>query len=136
VTSSTASDRVVAALRSGADGYLFREDLDARLASSLRELLRGGSPMSSGAARAVLDELRSAAPAPRNDVALTLTRREAEVLDRLSSGASYAHVGSELRIEINTVRTYIRKLYGKLGVQNRAEAVNRGWNLGLLRHRG
>jgi DNA-binding NarL/FixJ family response regulator len=134
VTSATTSERVVAALKSGADGYLFKEDLGARLVPALRELAGGGAPLSSGAAKAVLDELRRQSVGPRNDVALpSLTRRESAVLDLLSIGLSYAEIGHELTIELNTVRTYIRSLYDKLGVQSSAEAVTLGWTLGLLR---
>ena len=51
----------------------------------------------------------------------------------VARGASYAEMGRELRIQVNTVRTHIRSLYDKLGVENRAEAVNLAWSMGLLR---
>jgi DNA-binding CsgD family transcriptional regulator len=63
----------------------------------------------------------------------SLTRRERAVLELISTGASYAEIGRDLGIEINTVRTHVRSLYDKMGVENRAEAVNLGWALGLLR---
>jgi DNA-binding CsgD family transcriptional regulator len=62
-----------------------------------------------------------------------LTARETEVLRLLASGGAYAEIGRELHIELNTVRTHIRSIYEKLGVINRAEAVNIGWSLRLLR---
>jgi DNA-binding NarL/FixJ family response regulator len=134
VTSATAADRVLAALQAGADGYLYKEDMNARLAGALRELVQGGTPLSRGASRAVLAELRRCTAGPRNDVVLPdLTGRERRVLDLLSTGASYADIGRELDIGVNTVRTHIRGLYDKLGVQNGPEAVSLGWSLGLLR---
>jgi DNA-binding NarL/FixJ family response regulator len=134
VTTATASDRVMEALRSGADGYLFKEDLSARLIIAVRELYEGGAPLSNGAARALLNELRQRSFTPKNDVALpALTPKERRVLDMLSDGASYAEIGRGLDIGVNTVRTHIRSLYEKLGVQNGAQAVSLGWSLGLLR---
>jgi DNA-binding NarL/FixJ family response regulator len=137
LTSVVAPERILAALRSGANGYLFKEDLHTRLAASLAELASGGSPLSGRAATVVLRELLAMATPPRNDGALpALTGREAEVLELLSTGASYAEVARELAVQINTIRTHVRSLYEKLGVRNRAEAVNLGWNLGLLRRAG
>jgi ATP/maltotriose-dependent transcriptional regulator MalT len=63
-----------------------------------------------------------------------LTPRESQVLKFLATGGSYVEIGRELKIELNTVRTHIRSLYDKLGVINRAEAVNLGWSFGLLQH--
>jgi DNA-binding NarL/FixJ family response regulator len=134
VTAATAPELILAALREGADGYLFKEDLNGRLIASLRDLVRGGAPLSGGAARVLIGELRQRSPAPQNDVVLpALSRQERRVLDLLSDGASYAEIGRELEIGVNTVRTYIRRLYDKLGVQNGPQAVSLGWSLGLLR---
>ena len=66
-----------AALRAGADGYLFKEDLDAKLAASVRELAAGGTPLSHAAAKALLGDLRHRSPVPSNDARLpSLTPRE------------------------------------------------------------
>lgn len=134
LTSATHPDRILAAVHAGADGYLFKDDLDAKLGPALCHLANGGTPFSGPAARVVLDELRrAAAPPPRpSQFAPSLTRREREVLELLSTGANYAEIGRELAIGINTVRSYIRSLYEKCGVANRTEAVNVAWNAGLL----
>jgi DNA-binding NarL/FixJ family response regulator len=135
LTSATDPGRVVSALHGGADGYLFKEDLDASLASSLRHMTSGGVPLSPGAAQAVLSELRSrpGKEAPPAAAAPSLTPRERSVLELLSTGAGYADIARELGIEVNTIRSHVRSLYEKCGVQNRAEAVNLAWSLGLLR---
>jgi DNA-binding NarL/FixJ family response regulator len=134
LTSATAPDRILAALRGGADGYLFKEDLDRKLASSLEDLAAGGAPLSHGAAKVVLDDVRRASPrAGEAMVRPSLTPRESAVLELISTGASYPEIGRDLGIEINTVRTHVRSLYDKMGVENRAEAVNLGWTLGFLR---
>jgi DNA-binding NarL/FixJ family response regulator len=133
LTSATGPERILAAVRAGADGYIFKEDLDANLVPALRHLATGGTPFSRAAARVVLDQLRHGPTLPAAGPALpALTGREREVLQLLSTGASYAEIGRDLGIRVNTVRTYIRSLYEKCGVVNRAEAVNLAWNLGLL----
>jgi DNA-binding NarL/FixJ family response regulator len=129
LTSATSDQRVLDALRAGADGYLFKDDIEVRLAIALRDLAQGGVPLSPGAARAVLRELgfdqrKLAVPA--------LTPRETGVLELLATGGGYAEIAADLGVELNTVRTHIRAIYEKLGVENRAEAVNLAWNLGLL----
>jgi DNA-binding NarL/FixJ family response regulator len=129
VTSVTSDERILAALRAGADGYLFKSELDVRLAAALRELSSGGAPLSPGAARTLVRAVQCDQP----DAGCPhLTVKEQNVLELLSSGASYAEIGDNLRVQLNTVRTHIRSLYEKLGVENRAEAVNLGWRLGVL----
>ena len=129
LTGATRDDQIVRALRAGADGYLFKEDLDHRLVPGLRQVVGGGAPLSDGAARAALLALRQ----PSGPAILpSLTRRELQVLESLSLGGGYADVARDLSVEINTVRTHVRALYKKLGVENRAEAVNLGWSHGLL----
>ncbi|HVV53416.1 MAG TPA: response regulator transcription factor [Polyangia bacterium] len=133
LTSATSDERVVAALRAGADGYLFKDDIEVRLAIGLRDLARGGAPLSPGAARAVLQQLGY------GQRALTipaLTPREAKVLELLATGGGYSEIAQDLGVELNTVRTHVRSIYEKLGVENRAEAVNLAWNLGLLHRAG
>jgi DNA-binding NarL/FixJ family response regulator len=146
LTAATGDDQVLRALRAGADGYLFKEDLDHALVPGLREIARGGAPLSCGAARAALVALRqqkepastaTIVPPPngpgKQAISPSLTKRELQVLESLSFGGGYAEVARDLGVEINTVRTHVRALYAKLGVENRAEAVNLGWAHGLLR---
>lgn len=129
LTSATSDERVLEALRAGADGYLFKDDIEVRLALALGDLVKGGAPLSPGAARAVLRQLGFQ---PRKLVVPALTPKEAAVLELLATGGSYAEIAAQLGIELNTIRTHIRSIYNKLGVENRAEAVNLAWNLGLL----
>jgi two-component system nitrate/nitrite response regulator NarL len=62
-----------------------------------------------------------------------LTPKEASVLSLLAGSGGYAEIAKELKVELNTVRTHIGSLYEKLGVENRAEAVNLTRTLGLIR---
>jgi DNA-binding NarL/FixJ family response regulator len=130
ITSATAEVRILAALRAGANGYLLKEELDVRLALALRDLMAGGAPLSPRVANVVLQRLRQGARSP--SVVPALTRREIGVLELLATGGSYQEIGQNLGVELNTVRSHVRSLYEKLGAENRAEAVNLAWNLGLL----
>ncbi len=129
LTSATSDARILGALRAGADGYLFKDDLDVALAVALRDLGRGGMPLSPGAAKAVLAQLRGG----RRADAPMISSRELSVLELLATGASYAEIARVLGVALNTVRTHVRSLYEKMGVENRAEAVNLAWTSGLLR---
>lgn len=130
LTSAMSDERVLESLRAGADGYLFKDDIEVRLAVALADLAKGGAPLSPGAARAVLRRLGFE---QRQLVVPALTPKEAAVLEILATGGSYASIAADLSVGLNTVRTHIRSIYEKLGVENRAEAVNLAWNLGLLR---
>lgn len=130
LTSVTTSDWILAALRAGAAGCLYKDDLDIHLAHAIQDLLEGGTPLSARAAKIVLQQLqldRSRIIVPR------LTPKELAVLELLAIGHSYSGIAGELAVKPNTIRTHIRSLYDKLGVTNRAEAINLGWRLRLLR---
>jgi len=129
LTSATSPDRIMDALRAGAHGYLFKDDLATRLVPAINDLLAGGAPLSSGAASVVLREIDVQAQDRRPE----LTNQERRVLDWLAVGAGYDEIARQTNLSINTIRTHVRSLYGKLGVENRAEAVNLAWRLGLLR---
>jgi two-component system, NarL family, nitrate/nitrite response regulator NarL len=122
---------IVRAICAGADGYLLKKAAPAELIASCEDVLAGGSPLTSGVARTVLDVIRSRSPLPpRAEVGLS--RREHEVLSKLVDGRGYKQVAAELDIGIDTVRTYIRSLYRKLQVHNVAEAVSRALREGLV----
>lgn len=121
-------------LRRGARGYLVREDTAAQLAPALVELLAGGCPLSTSAARALVDALRcttATAAALHAPLGVELTRREREVLSVLTRGLTYEQSAMVLGIGVNTIRTHVRAIYAKLGVGSRTEAVvlalRRGW---------
>jgi DNA-binding NarL/FixJ family response regulator len=123
-------DTIVEAISAGADGYLLKRTPASQLLQQLRDVMAGGSPLSAGVARTVLDLVRQlnrpgpsrAAPGPP---AVDLTPREAEVLGCLVQGMSYKATAASLGISIDTVRTHIRAIYGKLQVRNVADAVRR-----------
>lgn len=108
------------ALASGATGYLLKRTPAAQLLAGIRDVCAGGSPMTSHIARLVVESLREAeGEAPADP----LSRREREVLDHLARGYGYKQIAALLGISYTTVREYIRRIYEKLQVHSRAEAV-------------
>lgn len=116
--------RVFDALKAGANGYLLKSAKPLEILSAIRELLQGGSPMSATIARRVVAQLR---PARSTDVLAEakLTDREAEILQLLAEGLLYKEISLRIGISEAAIKQHIHRLYGKLQVQNRTEAVNR-----------
>jgi DNA-binding NarL/FixJ family response regulator len=124
-------------LKAGISGYLFTED--ARfLSTSLRELVRGGLPMSPPVSRLVLQRARRssstmAAVRPQSAAAQNLlSARQREILALLQRGHSYDDIGTALDLSVNTVRSHLRVIYERLGAASKVEAVMIGMELGLL----
>jgi len=109
------------ALERGACGYCLKGDTVSGLAAALGEVQRGGAPVSSLMARKLVDFLQG--QSVRLQPAEQLSWREREILECLSQGYPYKQIADHLQISINTVRTYIRRLYGKLKVPCRTHAL-------------
>lgn len=122
---------ILEAICAGADGYLVKHTPADRLLSRLREVMDGGSPLSAGVARTLLDLVRALGPAAasaspgRGPATLALTQREQDVLRCLVQGMTYASAAAHLDISIDTVRSHIRSIYSKLQVHTVAGAVSR-----------
>lgn len=114
-------DQVFQALAAGAFGYLVKSLHPASLLDSIREVHEGGSPMSGNIARKVVQSFHKAGPAPAPMV--ELSQREREVLDLLTQGFAYKQIAEQMGISMATVRTYIQRIYEKLHVHSRTEAV-------------
>ena len=115
------TENIFNALASGASGYLLKRTPRAELLDSIREVQGGGSPMTAHIARMVVQSFRKAAPSAQS--AENLSGREREVLDCLSQGFLYKEIAEKLGISYETVHTYIRRVYEKLQVRTRTEAV-------------
>jgi DNA-binding NarL/FixJ family response regulator len=120
------SDEIFKSLTAGATGYLLKKTPPAKLLEAITELVNGGSPMSSEIARKVVQTFSK--PAIPQFPESTLTAREQEILSCLSKGFMYKEIAAELFISIDTVRTHIRKIYQKLQVRTRTEALLRCMN--------
>jgi len=115
------NDRIFDALAAGASGYLLKRDIPNKLLEALDDLLAGGSPMSSAIARKVVQHFQR--DSAQRHAELKLTPREQEILDLLVKGALYKEIAWELGIGVETVRTHLHNIYGKLHVRTRTEAV-------------
>ena len=109
------------ALAAGASGYLLKRTTTPELLDSLREVHRGGSPMTAHIARKVVQSFQR--PTSATETTEDLSPREKEVLDCLSQGFLYKEIAEKLGISYETVHTYIRRIYEKLQVRTRTEAV-------------
>jgi len=115
------TDNIFNALAAGAAGYLLKRTKSAELLEAIREVHRGGSPMTTHIARKVVQSFQKAGPSPQPTE--NLSQREQEVLDCLSHGFLYKEIAEKLGISYETVHTYIRRIYEKLQVRTRTEAV-------------
>jgi DNA-binding NarL/FixJ family response regulator len=116
------TENIFNALAAGAAGYLLKRAPRAELLEAIREVHRGGSPMTTHIARKVVLSFQKAPPTPQ-PAGEALSAREQEVLDCLSHGFLYKEIGEKLGISYETVHTYIRRIYEKLQVRTRTEAV-------------
>jgi DNA-binding NarL/FixJ family response regulator len=116
-------EKVFEALKAGASGYLLKKTSPAKIVDSLRELFHGGSPMSSNIARKLVTIYQ--AKEGLYKTSLLLSPRENEIVEWLSKGLLYKEIGEKLSIATGTVRQHIHKIYEKLHVQNRTEAINK-----------
>jgi DNA-binding NarL/FixJ family response regulator len=118
-------DRIFNALAAGATGYLLKETAREELLDALREVHRGGSPMSSGIARKVVQCFQKPPPAAPEVEPHKLSAREEEVLDLVSRGYLLKEISDALKLSEHTVDTYLRRIYEKLHVHSRAQAAAR-----------
>jgi DNA-binding NarL/FixJ family response regulator len=115
------TENIFNALAAGATGYMLKRTSRDELLDAIREVHRGGSPMTTHIARKVVLSFQRAAPAASPTE--NLSPREQEVLDCLAKGFLYKEIAEKLNISYETVHTYIRRIYEKLQVRTRTEAV-------------
>jgi DNA-binding NarL/FixJ family response regulator len=126
---------VIEAIEAGATGYLLKGSPPAEIVRCIKELRAGGSPISPSIARRVLARMRGAAPEAVTAAPLEpgrLTEREAEILRLVAKGLSFADVGAALGISSHTVVAHVKKIYRKLAVHSRGEAVFEATQMGIL----
>jgi DNA-binding NarL/FixJ family response regulator len=128
LTISQHEEDLIGAIRAGANGYLLKNAEPETLRQTIKQVVAGNSVLAPEITEQVFRLVRSGKFDPLN----LLTDREIEVLRFLSRGLTTAQTGSEMFISENTVKTHIRHILEKLDVSNRAEAVARATQLGLL----
>ena len=129
-------DHVMRSLEAGATGYLLKDSVREDIARSVVELRAGGAPMSPSIARRVLQRMQPShrhAPAAGVDIADALTPKELLVLNRIAQGFGNAEIAKLEGISANTVHSHVKRIYAKLAVHSRTEAVYEANQMGLLR---
>jgi len=117
------ANHIFDALAVGASGYLLKQTRRSELLDALRDVHVGGSPMSSQIARKVVQSFRRQETENSGGESVELSQREHEVLELLARGYLYKEIAEQLKISVQTVNTYIRRIYEKLHVRSRAQAV-------------
>jgi DNA-binding NarL/FixJ family response regulator len=117
-------EKVFEALEAGANGYLLKKTSLSKITDSLIELHQGGSPMSTQIARKVIERMHINKLENTTDL---LSPRETEILRLLAKGLLYKEISDQINITTGTVRQHIHRIYEKLHVQNRTEAINRAF---------
>jgi DNA-binding NarL/FixJ family response regulator len=117
------NDRIFGALRAGASGYLLKSEEPEQVIQAIREVQRGGSPMSARIARRVVESFQCREN--NYHVIEQLSQREWEVLTLLDKGFRYKEIADRLCLSFETVRTYVRDIYYKLEVHSRTDALNK-----------
>jgi len=121
--------RIFEAICAGACGYLLKKTPPARLIESIREVAEGGAPMSPEVARRVVELFRTLRQPAQTDHGLT--PHELRLLRLLVNGHNYKTAAAELGVSVNTVSFHMRKVYEKLQVHSKSEAVSRALRDGL-----
>lgn len=125
---------VVASIEAGATGYLLKDSLPQEFGEAVRQLRAGASPISPMIARQLLRRLRGTAPdAVPEPGRPRLSGRETEILSQAAKGFSFGEIARALDISPHTVTAHVKKIYEKLAVHSRGEAVYEAGRLGLLR---
>lgn len=122
-TSHGDAQKTFDSLCAGATGYILKNASPQQLFDAIRDIHAGGSPMSAQIARLVVNSFPDKG---KNQKLLeTFTTREQEILAALAKGYSYKEIADNLLISLETVRTYLRKIYEKLQVHSKVEALNK-----------
>lgn len=119
-------ENIFNALQAGASGYLLKKTSPAKFIEAITELTEGGSPMSAHIARRVVQVLQNKNKLSKE--AEVLSPRETEILTLVAKGLLYKEIAEKLFISTGTVKQHIHKIYEKLHVQNKTEAINKAFD--------
>ena len=126
---------VLQSIEAGASGYLLKDSLPARMVEEIRNLRAGGSPISPLIARQVLKRFRGRAermPPLAVDERVVLSARERQTLEHVTKGFTFDEVAQLLGVSRHTVQTFVRRIYAKLEVSTKVEAIYEARKRGLL----
>jgi DNA-binding NarL/FixJ family response regulator len=116
-------ENIFDALEAGASGYLLKKSSMPQIAEALKELYNGGSPMSAQIARRLVQRYQKDVQSPREDA--LLSTREKEIIQLLATGLLYKEIADRLGLTTGTIKQHIHRIYEKLHVSNKTEAINK-----------
>ena len=120
-------EKVFAAIKAGASGYLLKGSSPREVIESIHALYKGGAPMSPKIARKVIHEFQDEGSEP-----YLLSQRETEIVKRVEEGLTYKEIGDRLGISTHTVHTHIKNIYEKLQAKDRNDAINKARKRGII----
>ena len=123
LTALADSQTIFRALAAGAHGYLLKPVRAKQLIEAVRDVCEGGSPITSSIARKIVQSFQKPSSNPGSDHEVSLASREREVLDLLTQGMSYKEIADKLALSRYTIMTLVQRIYQKLHVHSRGEAV-------------
>jgi DNA-binding NarL/FixJ family response regulator len=121
-TSMEENNKIFAALKAGASGYILKTDGMAKIMQGIEDVFLGGAPMSNSIARKVLESFSAITKTNKN--LQQLTERENEILSHMAKGLLNKEIATATQTSEGTVRKHIENIYRKLHVNTRVEAVN------------
>jgi len=125
------NDKIFAAIRAGASGYILKKAAPAKIIEAIRETYYGGAPMTPSIAEKVLNMFRIQTQQTQAEK-IDLSEREKEILTLLVKGKSYKMIAADCFISIDTVNSHIKNIYEKLHVHSKSEAVVKAINQKLI----
>ncbi len=132
ITIFAQQSKVIESIRAGARGYLLKDERLENCVEGIREIRRGGSPITPIIARQLLKQMMPSASDVAHPLDEGLSQREAEVLNLLARGFSYKEISEILSLATSSVGTYVKRIYRKLEVNSRSEAVFEAGNRGII----
>jgi DNA-binding NarL/FixJ family response regulator len=123
-------EKIFTALEAGASGYILKKTEPQDIISAIKEIYAGGSPMNGSIARKLVTIFQRKANATTTDEASVLTKREMEIIELLSKGFLYKEIAHKTGISFGTVRQHCFRIYEKLHVHNKTEAINKVYGRG------
>ncbi len=115
-------EKIFDALSAGASGYMLKKTSPEKILAAIKELNEGGAPMSAQIAKRLINYFQSSPANVESDV---LSKREMEIIEQLAKGFLYKEIASLLNITVGTVKQHLHRIYEKLHVQNKTEAINK-----------
>lgn len=132
ITIFAEQNKVLSSIKAGARGYLLKDERLVSCVNAIRETRDGGSSISPAIARQLLEQLKPNTSAVDEPLEEPLSTRENDVLNLLARGFTYLEIAGLLELSEHTIRTYVRRIYHKLQVNSRSEAVFEASSRGII----